>query len=416
MTDVVRRRLLGHAWALMATSGALLLAAVALESYGLAAYGLALGLVVALGAAAPRDRFASVRFVTDRSDPMEDDAVSLTTVVTSTRPGRLVEWRVNLPDMAVAEGQTAGLLLTSTEATRITTTLRFPLFGLQRLGPMEARAGDPFGFAASTARLGRNLEIRVYPRRPADQDFLIRSRQVRSLLGAYEISQPGDGFEFFALRDYHVGDRPREINWKASARLGTFIVNQREKENHTVLTILLDVRRATRIGQRHLSPFAQGCRAAVALAEAHLRIRDEVRLVAYGESIHEDRHTGASRRMQGVLDLVVGVEPAGDTPLAAATKSVLPRIGRRSPVVIISPLSGDASVAEAVTALRAREAIVSAFVARAPSVYQEDDATARWRSDREASKEAIRALGVRIHEEPDALMAGERARELEVQP
>lgn len=413
MNQAATRRITRLGAGALATGVVLVIAAFPLASYGLAVFGLALGLTVVLGAAAPRHQPVRVKQDVNRSDPMEGDEVRLKTTKQADGRARFVEWRLELPEMARADGPTAGFMRLDRNGESIPCNLRFPMFGLQRLGPLHVRIGDPFGFAAVEGNAGRPAEIRVYPRHDLDEDLAIRSRQLRSSLGMYEVSQPGDGFEFFNLRNYHVGDRPRDINWKASARYGQFIVNQRQRENHAVVTILLDVRSVTRIGARHMSPFAQGCRAAIALAAAHLRSRNDVRLVAYGESIVEDRHTGSARHLQGILDLIVGLEPGGEMKMATVVDDILPRIGRKSPVVLISPLVWDDTVRAAVTALRSRDTLVSAFVPTAPGAVHPGPDTQAWKKERAQAEALLRGLGVHIHAGLESLVEEERRLEME---
>ena len=74
------------------------------------------------------------------------------------------------------------------------------------------------------------------------------------------------------------GDRPRSVNWRATARRGDLMVNQRHPERATdvilFLDSFLDVRGPTG------STLDQAVGAAASLAAAYLRQRDRVGLVA----------------------------------------------------------------------------------------------------------------------------------------
>jgi uncharacterized protein (DUF58 family) len=299
---------------------------------------------------------------------------------------------------SVAAGEDAGLrVFPGRSQQRMDFKVEFHLFGLQRIGPVRVRVEDPFGLAAVEHEAAPAQEVRVYPHRDPLRDPVLKTKQMRSLIGRYEVSQPGQGFEFFGLRDYSVGDRPRDVNWKASARLGTMIVNQRQKESDAEVVLLVDVREATGVGAATRSPFAQGCRAALAIAEAHLRGRDAVRLIAYGADLVEDRHTGAVRQLQGILDLVVSLEPAGALPLGDVVHRVLPSLRRRSPVMLVSPLLGDPTIRAALATLRSHDLPVSALVPAprwGPGAPEE--AVHAWEARQRLEIQALRRMGIPV--------------------
>jgi len=311
----------------------------------------------------------------------------------------LADVRVALPGpTSVAAGRDATEFhLPGRRDERLLFRIEFHRFGLQRVGPVQVRMADPFGFAAVDHEVAPAVDVRVYPQRDRLRDPVLRAKQMRPMMGRYEVSQPGQGFEFFGLRDYSVGDRPRDVNWKASARMGTLIVNQRQKENDAEVVVIVDARAATDVGSQTRSPFAQGCRAALAVAEAHLKGRDGVRVVAYGKDLQEDRHTGATRRLQGVLDLLVQLEPEGDLPLEEVVQRLLPSLRRRSPVLLVSPLLGDPTLRQALATLRSHDLPVSC-IACEPGWTDTAPTVARQALDvrQRLEVQAIRRMGIPV--------------------
>ncbi|MBP66162.1 MAG: DUF58 domain-containing protein, partial [Euryarchaeota archaeon] len=51
---------------------------------------------------------------------------------------------------------------------------------------------------------------------------------------------PGQGSEFYSLREYVPGDPFKNINWKAFARTGDLMVNEKCRDAVTDLYLLLD--------------------------------------------------------------------------------------------------------------------------------------------------------------------------------
>ena len=66
--------------------------------------------------------------------------------------------------------------------------------------------------------------------------------------GATTLKTPGPGMEFYALREYLPGDSFRSINWKALARTGEMMVNEKTRDAVTDVFVIVDTRDVTRIG------------------------------------------------------------------------------------------------------------------------------------------------------------------------
>lgn len=393
----IQVQLTRHYAAALAASWALVLVAVPLRAPGLALVGVLLGLVVLFGAHEPgRPR---LRAEAKLGTPTTVEEMPMDVEVVIENAGRRAvfgEWRIDLPGpSSVDSGQSAGYqFLARRQRHTVAMKLRFHLFGLQRVGPVHLRLEDPFGFTVLEGAFGAPHPVRVYPRRDPVRDTVFRAKQKRTVQGAYEVSQPGTGFDFFGLRGYVHGDRPRDINWKASARTGSIIVNQHQKETDAEIVLLVDVRAATGVGRRTASPFAQACRGALAIAEAHLMARDAVRFVAYGDGVKEDRHTGATRHLQGVLDLAIDLEPNGALELGDVVRHLLPSLRTRSPVMIFSPLVGDASVPGAVAELLSRDHPVQALVPVPDWGDVPEDARLAWDAAQQIALAKLRRTGI----------------------
>ncbi len=365
---------------------------------GLILAGAFLGGVAGFGAVVPPRPALHVDFKTNLPTLTEGDTFTVEAMLQNQKRALLAEWKLRLPGVARADGgATHGFaLLHAHGKTRFTAQVSILLFGLHRLGPMDLRIGDPFGFTFVEETLGTPEEMRVYPRYEGLGDTVVRSRQQRPLMGRYEITQPGHGMEFYGLRGYMHGDRPRDINWKASSRSDTIIVNQHERETNTEIAILVDVRAGTQVGHRLESPFAQGCRAALSLADAHLGIQDPVRFMAYGDGVKTDRHTGSTRRMQGILDILVGLEPKGATPLGVVVHDILPHLRPHTPVFVVSCLVGDDTVREALILLKSHNFPVAVLVPVPAWGDKPSLADEVWQSRQDQMLAALRASGMPV--------------------
>ena len=90
----------------------------------------------------------------------------------------------------------------------------------------------------------------------------------------------GEGIEYADIRDFVPGDRVRSINWRASARRQTLVVNERHPERNTDVVLFVDSFVDVRNGDR--SVLEDAVRAAATLATRYLERRDRVGLVGFG--------------------------------------------------------------------------------------------------------------------------------------
>ena len=114
--------------------------------------------------------------------------------------------------------------------------------GVYDIGPLEVSMSDPFGIATRRFTSAGVTQLTVYPRihnlrslpTSQGQDPHSGAQRPRSLLGT--------GDEFYALRQYEVGDDIRRVHWPSTARIDDLMIRQDEMPWQTRVTILLDVR------------------------------------------------------------------------------------------------------------------------------------------------------------------------------
>lgn len=84
-------------------------------------------------------------------------------------------------------------------------------------------------------------EVDVYPAftRLREKDEQVRSKQILST-GSHKRQLPANQTEFRDIREYVVGDDVRTINWKATARTGTTMVNEYEDERSQHIINVID--------------------------------------------------------------------------------------------------------------------------------------------------------------------------------
>jgi uncharacterized protein (DUF58 family) len=99
--------------------------------------------------------------------------------------------------------------------------------GLYDIEYVEARTAYPFGFFEKIRRFEKkqNHSFWVGPARLPVTDL---TTSIYTRLGYSPAGSPGNGDEFFSLRDFRQGEDPRGIHWRASARRGKPLVREHE--------------------------------------------------------------------------------------------------------------------------------------------------------------------------------------------
>lgn len=118
----------------------------------------------------------------------------------------------------------------------------FPHRGVYPLHAVTLSTSFPFGLFHKERDLDLPGELIIWPRAdlpvtlPSTPGGLSRPRAETATVGA-----PGSRGEFRDLREYRVGDDPRDIHWKSTARTGNPVVRQYDQDASEALWICLDL-------------------------------------------------------------------------------------------------------------------------------------------------------------------------------
>ena len=258
-----------------------LVAALALRRPELAIVAAPFAVALAAGTALARDPGVGVGFSLSADRIVEQDEVEAKLVVRAARAIDRLEVLLDLPPgVEVVDGVDAyAVRLRAGEERVIPLVLRTRRWGLYDVGEIEARARDALRLVGWEARFSRVQTLKAYPR----VDWLSRTvtpveTQVHT--GSEVARVKGDGIEYADIRDYVAGDRVRAINWRASARRGDLVVNERHPERNTDVVLFVDSFSDVRGHDR--STLDDAVRATATLAGLYLERRDRVGLIAFG--------------------------------------------------------------------------------------------------------------------------------------
>jgi uncharacterized protein (DUF58 family) len=119
--------------------------------------------------------------------------------------------------------------------------LVLPRRGRYRFGPLVLASRFPFGLFCCLRVLPAADVLTVYPR-PGTLSPAWRRRYDPRRQGERGTHRPGRAAgDFYAVREWQVGDSARWIHWRRSARQGELIVRQFEQPGDCRLVLLLDL-------------------------------------------------------------------------------------------------------------------------------------------------------------------------------
>jgi len=387
-----------------------LLAGLSLGRPELVAVAAPLAVLVVAGLAGARDPELEAEVRVDQDRVLVGDQVTVSLDLrAAARVERLEVLLVLPPGMEGPDAAVRTWAVAVTLAAGERRTLEVPVtcrrWGAHWLGDVHLRAHDRFRLFTWERHLDRHTPVKVFPV-PDALRALVRPFETLVSTGSHVAPQRGDGIEFADLRPFLPGDRPRSINWRATARRGALMVNQRHPERATDVVLFLDsfldVRGAAG------STLDQAVGAAASLAAAYLRQRDRVGLVSFGGFVQWLQPGSGHAALYRLLDTLMETQVFA-TAAWKGIRHLPPRtLPAKALIVALTPLVDERGVA-ALFDLRARGydlAVVdiSPLTAAAPAAAGEwgELATRLWALERETLRHRYQRLGAAVVEWSEA--------------
>jgi uncharacterized protein (DUF58 family) len=342
----VTRRPTGKIAAYTGVAALALLAGLALGRPELVAVAAPLAVLVVAGLTGTRDPLVDARVAVDRERALVGDEVTVElTVAAATRVERLEVLLVVPPGMEGPDGGRAwavAVTLAAGEERTLAVPLTCRRWGAYWLGDVHLRAHDRFRLFTWERRLEQPAPLKVFPL-PETLRTLVRPLQTQVSTGSHVAAQRGDGIEFADLRPFLPGDRPRSINWRATARRGGLMVNQRHPERATEVVLFLDSFQDVRGAAGGTLDQAVG--AAASLAAAYLRQRDRVGLVSFGGFVQWLRPGSGQAALYRLLDTLMETQVFA-TAAWKGIRHLPPRtLPAKALIVALTPLVDERGVA-----------------------------------------------------------------------
>ncbi len=162
------------------------------------------------------------------------------------------------------------------------------------------------------------------------------------MMGRHRSPFKGASVEFVEHRDYYPGDDIRHIDWRAYGKSGRYYVKEFEDETNLRAHVLVDVSASMSYAGKHLSKLQYARMLAAALAWLLLSQRDSVGMMTFDSGIRDQVKPSSNRdTFRRIIEILEATIPRADAGLADALDSVLPTIGRRSMLILISDCFDD---------------------------------------------------------------------------
>ncbi len=211
----------------------------------------------------------------------EGDTVTVTVEVTASTAVALLELYEPLaPGSLLASGNhRAVMTLRPGQTASWSYQISYPVRGVYDLGALVVRVRDRWSLRWQEGRHVDHKRVRVHPR-SAPLRGLPRPLRTQTSVGDYVSRAFGEGIEPGDIRQFAPGDRIRQVNWRASLRLGTLYVTQQHRERNADVVLMLDT--MAQVGTASVTTLDAAVRAAASLATAYLARKDRVGLIVYG--------------------------------------------------------------------------------------------------------------------------------------
>jgi uncharacterized protein (DUF58 family) len=158
--------------------------------------------------------------------------------------------------------------------------------GEYAFGRINLFLATPLGLLERRMRQGEEDKVPVYPSILQMKQLELRALdRIAQHPGIKKIRRIGHSYEFEQIKNYVRGDDYRSINWKASSRRNTLMVNQYEDERAQQIYSVIDKSRVMRMPFEGLSLMDYAINASLALSNIALQKYDRAGLITFSDKI-----------------------------------------------------------------------------------------------------------------------------------
>lgn len=190
------------------------------------------------------------------------------------------------------------LKLNSGETKQVSYSLRPVTRGEYKFGALNIFTSTQIGLLSRRIQFDENIAVPTYPSflQFKKYDFLAFSK-TNQPFGLKKIRKLGDTMEFEQIKEYVIGDNVRNINWKATAKKASLMINQFQDEKSQPIYCVIDKGRVMKMPFSGLSLLDYSINAALVLSNIVIRKHDKAGIFTFSRKL-EDKVKAARRNMQ----------------------------------------------------------------------------------------------------------------------
>jgi uncharacterized protein (DUF58 family) len=229
---------------------------------------------------------------------------------------------------------------------------------------VDAVLEDPFGLERVELKLPAGESLLVYPRL-VDLDGLFSDSGARALEGRRLLLRRPTGFDLHSVRAYEQGESLRRVHWPSTAKRGQLMVKELEDAPRDETAVLLDADASTVAGVAPDSSFELQVRAAGSLLKSHASRGRRAALIVNSASRPYQRVHSFDGDWLRAFELLAAVEPDGPTPVAAMLADEAGPAGRALELTVVTASLTPRLVDRLLQRMMSRHAATLVYVERA---------------------------------------------------
>ena len=207
--------------------------------------------------------------------------------------------------------------------------------GIYKLRGFRVESGFPFGLLRAARTFASETALVVYPRfQPLGRmDLPVGMKHHPG--GVLLAAQLGESSEFIGDREYRDGDNIRDIDWRATARLGRPIVREYREEYFMRVGVILDTHVPRKAPPDAHDAFERAVSITASVADYMARQDYIVDLFAAGPNLY---HLTAGRSLaylDQILDILAAVDENPVEPFAAIEPQLMSNLAQITTVICV---------------------------------------------------------------------------------
>ncbi len=177
-------------------------------------------------------------------------------------------------------------------------------------GHLNLYVSGRIGLVKRRYRFEKDQMVKVYPSfiQMKKYSFLALDNRL-TMYGMKKIRRIGHTMEFEQIKDYVIGDDVRTINWKATAKRASLMVNQFQDEKSQPIYTIIDASRVMKMPFKGLTLLDYAINSTLAFSNIALKKKDKVGLLSFAETIKN--HVPASSKkthLNTILEVLYNID------------------------------------------------------------------------------------------------------------